>query len=262
MSALEVLQSAERTTLQFTAPLEGFGNPEPGRSLDVSWSTPWVLTTLELWIGPAQDGSYAVDVLAANLTQDVTTYLWDVPDNDQQDTRFQLRLQKGDRPNDCAQCVASTSSFRVESAVTRQTSPTADNISSAMPNAPTSSTSALSRKVQLGVGLGVGLGLPFVIALMTFLFLYRRKRHRRQHQIQQLNNVHRRHQKLMADRDLRHSTGAYSSVSKFSETSYHGPFEFEEGGKVKPDERLFGRNGLPFLATPERAKEGRGVLIH
>ncbi|KAM3420201.1 hypothetical protein BST61_g3492 [Cercospora zeina] len=68
MAALEVLQSAQRATLQFTAPLEGFANPEPGRSLAVSWNTPWELTTLELWTGPGLDGSYAVDVLAANST--------------------------------------------------------------------------------------------------------------------------------------------------------------------------------------------------
>ncbi|PIA92629.1 hypothetical protein CB0940_04702 [Cercospora beticola] len=264
MAALEVLQSAQRATLEFTAPLEGSADLKAGESVDVAWNTPWELTTLELWRGPARDGSFAVNVLAANLTQDVTTYLWNVPDNEDQAIPFQLRLQKGDQPSECAECVASTSSFQIESAASRQTSPTADTTSSPPAAAPASSRPALSREVQLGVGLGVGLGIPFVVTLVAFIFLCRRKRQRRQHQIQQLNNVHRRQQELMSDRDLRFSTGAYSSVSRFSEKSYHGPFEFEEEpGKVKPGwERLFGRNGLPFLAAPEKAKDTRGLLRH
>lgn len=74
MAALEVLQSAQRATLEFTAPLEGSGDLKAGESVDVAWNTPWELTTLELWRGPARDGSFAVDVLAGEWHWDTSCF--------------------------------------------------------------------------------------------------------------------------------------------------------------------------------------------
>lgn len=61
MAGLVVLQAAQ---LGFISPNGLFGAFEPGSQVNVSWTTPWPLTTLEIWRGPSQDdGSYNVDVL-------------------------------------------------------------------------------------------------------------------------------------------------------------------------------------------------------
>ncbi|USW54843.1 hypothetical protein Slin15195_G081620 [Septoria linicola] len=270
MAALDVLQAAQ---LEFISPAAGFVGVQDGAQVDVVWSTPWELTNLEVWQGSGQDGSYIVDVLGANLTQQTTTYSWNAPSTADSRGPIHFRLQKGDLPNDCETCIASSSTFSIEGAATqpRASSTPTSSPEAAESTAAAASTSApggISHGAKLGIGLGVGLGAPIFFALIALMLLCLRRRQRRQHQIEQLNNVHRRQKEMQAQEvvaaDTRYSTGAESWLTKSSEKtkSYHGPFEFEEEpGRVKPGwERLFGRNGIPHFTIPERSKSGRAVF--
>lgn len=61
MAALVVLQAAQ---LGFITPIGVVNTLEAGSQVNVSWTSPWPLTTLQLWRGPsADDGSYTVDIL-------------------------------------------------------------------------------------------------------------------------------------------------------------------------------------------------------
>lgn len=66
MSAIDVLRAAQ---LDFISPLVGTNGGSllrytPGEQVNVTWNTPYQFTTLELWKGPSDDGTYAVEVLA------------------------------------------------------------------------------------------------------------------------------------------------------------------------------------------------------
>jgi hypothetical protein len=70
--------------LQFTEPaanaLTALGaslNYTAGESVRIAWQTDFEYTTLRLWQGPLDDGSYVSRVLAANYTQDRTSLNWD-----------------------------------------------------------------------------------------------------------------------------------------------------------------------------------------
>ncbi|KAI5360902.1 hypothetical protein Slin15195_G088160 [Septoria linicola] len=118
MAGLVVLQAAQ---LGFITPNGLFGAFEPGSQVNVSWTSPWPLTTLEIWRGPSQDdGSYNVDVLGANLTSSTTSYPYQVPGASSEENAFSpqvyFRLQKSDMPNQCENCVASSPVFQIAAA--------------------------------------------------------------------------------------------------------------------------------------------------
>lgn len=58
-NALEVLQTA---SLGFTSAFNG--SYSIGQEVDLTWNSPYELTSLEVWQGPNGAGSYAVDTLA------------------------------------------------------------------------------------------------------------------------------------------------------------------------------------------------------
>ena len=66
MAALKVLQDAAK--LEFVAPTGVLlCENRICEKVAVAWNTPYELTTLEVWLGPAEDGSFAVDVLGGEL---------------------------------------------------------------------------------------------------------------------------------------------------------------------------------------------------
>ncbi|PPJ58566.1 hypothetical protein CBER1_06689 [Cercospora berteroae] len=118
MAALVVLQAAQ---LGFITPIGVANTLEAGSQVNVSWTSPWPLTTLQLWRGPsADDGSYTVDILGENLPPTTNSYPWMAPGAESEANQFSpeiyFRLQKSDLPNECEQCVASSSVFTVAAA--------------------------------------------------------------------------------------------------------------------------------------------------
>ena len=236
------------------------------------------------------------------MTSNETSYTWTLPTTE---SAYHFRLQKGDQPNNCDACVASSPTFRIEHSEYNQwpVQTPSTSTTSSLPYIPTatpavaaaaadttasaagSSSGGLSHsaKVGIGVGLGLGIGVPIIILSIIFLCLFLRRRQRRRHQIQRLDQVHKRQQAMQravpplapspptrdGTRDgppgTRESAGAKSwktTTSSKTTESYHGPFEFEEElGRVKPGwERLFGRNGIPYFGMPVRSKSGRLVF--
>ncbi|KAF2173655.1 hypothetical protein M409DRAFT_15933 [Zasmidium cellare ATCC 36951] len=259
MAALAVLE-ANLTSLAFNSPVAGLNGSDPvrydaGQLVNVSWTTPYEYTTLELWQGPNEEGSFALDVLAANFTQNVTSFMWNATasEGDESMQRSFLRLQKGDLPNTCDRCTADSAIFRVSDPTAR----TSCSSSSATPStvAPTPaaavatssvpssySHSGISERARLGIGLGVGLGVGALMIILGILLfgLNRRKKRRQAHQ--------HTYGQPDAVRNSLASAGADSWMSKHSsKMSYHSRFEFEtpDGSVKEGSEALWPRTEKP-----------------
>lgn len=62
MAALQVLEEAAQ--LGFVSPPTGIlSDTGSGEQVAIAWNTPYDLTNLEVWLGPADDGSFVVNVL-------------------------------------------------------------------------------------------------------------------------------------------------------------------------------------------------------
>ncbi|KAK5115213.1 hypothetical protein LTR85_009971 [Meristemomyces frigidus] len=184
---------------------------DSGENVTISWTTDFDYTTLRVYQGPLDDGSYAEEVLARNFTQATTTFIWKAAAiGDAESTypfHFEL-LNAGD--SSCDGCTANSVTFYVtqrsvfsstsSSAATSSTSaasttsaaalsthsstasPTSTNntVAGAASTNSSSASSTSSRKslaVPLGVGLGVGIPvLLALVALLAFCLLRRRKR--------------------------------------------------------------------------------------
>ncbi|KAL9527514.1 hypothetical protein SMMN14_08791 [Sphaerulina musiva] len=266
MAALQVLEEAAQ--LGFVSPPTGIlSDTGSGEQVAIAWNTPYDLTNLEVWLGPADDGSFVVNVLGANLTRDTTTYMWALPSAPTD--AYHFRLQKGDQPNDCDACVASSPTFHVEhpepvpvssstsSSISASSTPTAPStsiqIAAAAAATPTTSSTAaaesssgISHETTLGVGVGIGLGVPIIMILLFLLMLSLLKRQNRQQKMQQLDNVRKKQQETQTvpppfptlprppppcrvPPGSADSTGAdsWTTISSGKTQSYHGPFEFE-----------------------------------
>ncbi|KAK4497997.1 hypothetical protein PRZ48_010653 [Zasmidium cellare] len=263
MAALAVLE-ANLTSLAFTSPVGGLNGSDPvrydvGQLVNVRWTTPYEYTTLELWQGPSEAGSFSLDVLAANYTQNVTSFVWNATASGGAETeqRSFLRLQKGDSPNTCEECTADSAVFRVSDPNARPTisstvAPTSAADATSSPS-PSSSHSDLSESARLGIGLGVGLGVGALVVLLGILLfcLNRRKKSQQAHQ--------HAHGPPNEARDSLASAGADSWMSKHSsKMSYHSRFEFEtpDGSVKEGSEALWPRNQKPswLQRAPSKAK--------
>lgn len=192
---------------------------------------------------------------------------------------FYFRLQKGDLPNDCGECMASSSTFEVEdpsapadtstsslaatptaSIANSSSTPSAEAAeASSSPSAVSSGSHEISQGTKIGIGVGVGVGFAVVVTLIAFILLCLKRRQKKQNAA--LREDERQRNIRMAEEAEkppagRYSSGAESWLTKSSgkTKSYHDPFEFQnEDGTMKPGwEKLFGKNGVP-----QRSRSGR-----
>ncbi|KXS94411.1 hypothetical protein AC578_9490 [Pseudocercospora eumusae] len=288
MAALEVLRAAQ---LGFVSPAAGGAlRYTPGQQVYVSWHTPWAFTNLEVFQGPREDGTFAVNVLGARLPQSETTYLWNSSSllGSELSAPFYFRLQKSDLPNDCDTCAANSPSFAVleSNSATSTSTSTAAASTSTMEASPTSAAPAatttapdvaaaassyiaaqtaktydgLSTGAKLGIGLGVGLGSALLAALLvTAVFFMRRRKRRFSEQEPTFDAVDREKELSLAQSQMQepvpvHSRPQteYSFLTKSSgkTKSYHGPFEFEDEQNGTP--RPGSERLFTHPVTPER----------
>ncbi|KAK3109676.1 hypothetical protein LTR53_016810, partial [Teratosphaeriaceae sp. CCFEE 6253] len=190
-------------TLQFTEPaanaltaLSGTAaNHTLGEEVRIAWQTGYELTTLRVWQGPRADGSLVGEVLAANQTQDETSFTWMATSigglSLTRPFRFELTDAEGTSSADSStfyvvRSTASTSTSRMSSASTSPTSSAASSTTTDVAAAATTpappSTDQVSHRRALDLGLGLGLGIPFMLALLglcAFCLIRRRKNKRR-----------------------------------------------------------------------------------
>ncbi|TKA58214.1 hypothetical protein B0A55_12144 [Friedmanniomyces simplex] len=212
------LTAATRTasaqqTLRFTAPaanaLTALGattNYTLGEHVRVAWQSGFELTTLRVWQGPREDGSFGGRVLA-----DETSFTWTAArvDNVPLSRTFHFELTNAE-DGGCTGCVADSLDFYVTRPPTTTTSATSTSSSSSTSSTsytspPTTSASpspspttdvagsaattlappvshSNRHALALGLGLGLGLGIPFLLALLALCavcLLRRRKNQRR-----------------------------------------------------------------------------------
>ncbi|GIZ48753.1 hypothetical protein CKM354_001180300 [Cercospora kikuchii] len=133
--------------------------------VEVAWTTPFENTNLEIWQGPRADGSFAVESLLKNASQDTTTYTWKAKplDNMNFAPPFHFRLQKGDGDNLCDGCVADSLPLSVANVGVNDNSVLT---STANPN---SGNHGLSGQSKLMIGLSIGIAAAVVTAFVTLV---------------------------------------------------------------------------------------------
>ncbi|EME42160.1 hypothetical protein DOTSEDRAFT_25799 [Dothistroma septosporum NZE10] len=279
MAALEVLQAGQ---LGFVSPAESdlleYNISEP---VNITWRTPYSLTTVEVWQGPFDNGAYSTDVLVANATQRQSSISWNAISFSGSDLNTPLffRLQKGETPNTCELCTKDSAAFRVinsgeSSTSSSSSSPESMTSASSTASAVASTTSPLATaatsiesndsalRIGLGVGLGLGLGLLLLLTVMALVLLRRRRKRQEAaaRRAEALKSESAVRDSLASGWTSKHSDKTMSGMST-SGMSYHSRFEFEmpDGSIREGWERLFGPDGrVTYQKIP--TKPGQAVI--
>ncbi|CAK3908724.1 Hypothetical predicted protein [Lecanosticta acicola] len=257
-NGLNVTNLAGISPLAFISPTSDATTYNTSQQINVTWTTPFEFTTVRVFQGPLEDGSYVSDILAANFTRNMTS-LWReagavMMANLSAPLHFQL--QKGHQPNDCDACVLNSVQLRISNASV----PATMSQAAAEATAPAAAVPARmdddSRTVRLGVGIGVGLGLGFLILIGGVMLLaLRRRKQRRQARERELEE--RRLLEAVADKQ-RHSSGTESWMTGMT----HKQFEFEgpDGTPREGWESLFGGGEGLRRFLSRKASKGRGGI--